>query len=138
MQLLGVLNASPPHEGMVVEEQNAYVQSLSHGMEAVTSLLLSSTLTPSPGNPICGAPMHTHRNQDIIFLGSRCGCVGVCMCVCTCVCEHVCLHVCVHVCTCVCMCICMCVCACMCIQRYKNTKTMLVHVRRIRMMSTEQ
>ncbi|KAL5499651.1 hypothetical protein EMCRGX_G011104 [Ephydatia muelleri] len=73
MQLLGVLNAPPPPEGIVVEELNAYVQSLSHGMEAVTTLLLSTSLTPNPGNPICGAPLHTHRNQDINFLGSSPG-----------------------------------------------------------------
>ena len=99
MQLLGVLNAPPPPEGMVVEELNAYVQSLSHGMEAVTTLLLSTSLTPNPGNPICGAPLHTHRNQDINFLGSRCVCL---------LCECACVYVGVGV-LCVCVCVCVCV-----------------------------
>ena len=71
MQLLGVINQALPPEGTPTEEYNAYILNVSAGVQAVTSLLLGATLRPTPGNPTYCPPMHTHRNSDVLFLGSR-------------------------------------------------------------------
>ena len=41
------------------------------GLRAVTSLLLGTMLRPVLGNPTSSVPIHTHRNNEMLFLGSR-------------------------------------------------------------------
>ena len=71
MQLLGVVNQPPPPEGTPQEEGHAHMINVCAGVQAVTSLLLNANLRPSPGDPISSIPLHTHRNSDVLFLGSR-------------------------------------------------------------------
>ena len=71
MQLLGVINQPPPPEGTPQEESHAHMLNVCAGVQAVTSLLLGTSLRPSPGDPITSIPLHTHRNSDVLFLGSR-------------------------------------------------------------------
>lgn len=52
------------------EELIAYNISLCSGVRAATSLLISTILRPSPGNPTASVPMHTHRIKDFNFLSS--------------------------------------------------------------------
>lgn len=71
MQLLGVVNQPLPAQGMPPEECHAHILNVCAGVQAVTSLLLSTCLRPSPGNAVFSVPMHTHRSNDVLFLGSR-------------------------------------------------------------------
>ena len=71
MQLLGVINQPPPPEGTPQEEGHAHMINVCAGVQAATSLLLNTTLRPSPGDPVSSIPLHTHRNSDVLFLGSR-------------------------------------------------------------------
>lgn len=71
MQLLGVINQPPPPEGTPQEESHAHMLNVCAGVQAVTSLLLGTSLRPSPGDHITSIPLHTHRNSDVLFLGSR-------------------------------------------------------------------
>lgn len=48
------------------------------GVQAVTSLLLSTLLRPTLGDPTSSVPMHTPRSLDLLFLGTRC---SICECV---------------------------------------------------------
>jgi huntingtin len=73
MQLLGVVNQPPPAEGMPVEEMYAHTLNMCIGLVGVVSLLLATSLRPQPGNPVFGVPLHTHRNRDILFLGTKPG-----------------------------------------------------------------
>ncbi|CAI8011397.1 Huntingtin [Geodia barretti] len=73
MQLLGVVNQPPPAEGMPVEEMYAHTLNMCIGLVGVVSLLLATSLCPQPGNPVFGVPLHTHRNRDILFLGTKPG-----------------------------------------------------------------
>lgn len=56
---------------MPVEELYAHTLNMCVGMVGVVSLLLATSLRPEPGNPVCGVAMHTHRNRDILFLGTK-------------------------------------------------------------------
>jgi huntingtin len=73
MQLLGVLNSPQPSEEMLPEEMVAHSMGLVSGVRGLTSLLMSTILRPSPGNPSSSVPMHTHRNKDFNFLSSPAG-----------------------------------------------------------------
>ena len=42
------------------------------GLQAITSLLLGTTLRPHMGDPTSSVPMSVHRNNEMLFLGSRC------------------------------------------------------------------
>ena len=41
------------------------------GLRAITSLLCGSMLNPKPGDPVSSVPIVSHRNPEMIFLGSR-------------------------------------------------------------------
>ena len=41
------------------------------GLQAITSLLLSTTLRPHMGDPTSSIPMNIHRINEMLFLGSR-------------------------------------------------------------------
>ena len=71
MQLLGVVNQLPPTDGVDSEEGHTHILNVCTGVQSVISLLLSTNLRPAPGDPTSSVPMHTHRNSDVLFLGSR-------------------------------------------------------------------
>ena len=56
---------------VAVEEVYAHTLNMCVGVVGVVSLLLATSLRPQPGNPVCAVPMHTHRNRDILFLGTK-------------------------------------------------------------------
>lgn len=41
------------------------------GIQAITSLLLGTTLRPHMGDPTSSVPMNVHRINEMLFLGSR-------------------------------------------------------------------
>ena len=41
------------------------------GLQAITSLLLGTTLRPRMGDPTSSVPMSVHRINEMLFLGSR-------------------------------------------------------------------
>ena len=56
-----------------VTQSDVHFKSSVHpGVQAVTSLLLSTLLRPNLGDPTSSVPMHTYRSNDLLFLGSRC------------------------------------------------------------------
>ena len=55
-------------KGMPIEEVYAHILNMSVG---IVSLLLATSIRPEPGNPVSGVAMHTHRNRDILFLGTK-------------------------------------------------------------------
>ena len=56
---------------MPVEEMYAHTLNMCIGLVGVVSLLLATSLCPQPGNAVFGVPLHTHRNRDILFLGTK-------------------------------------------------------------------
>ena len=58
-------------KGMPIEEVYAHILNMSVGIVGVVSLLLATSMRPEPGNPVSGVAMHTHRNRDILFLGTK-------------------------------------------------------------------
>jgi hypothetical protein len=73
MQLLGVVNQAPPPEGLPVDEVQAHVLNMCAGLVGVVSLLEATSLRPHPGNPLSAVPLHTHRNRETLFLGTKPG-----------------------------------------------------------------
>ena len=57
-----------------MEEVYAHTLNMCVGLVGVVSLLLATSLRPQPGNPIFAIPLHTHRNRDILFLGTKLVC----------------------------------------------------------------
>ena len=58
-------------QGMPVEEVYAHTLNMCVGMVGVVSLLLATSLRPESGNPVSGVTLHTHRNRDILYLGTK-------------------------------------------------------------------
>ena len=56
---------------MPVEEVYAHTLNMCVGMVGVVSLLLATSLRPESGNPVSGVSIHTHRNHDVLFLGTK-------------------------------------------------------------------
>lgn len=56
---------------MPVEEVYAHSLNMCVGVVGVVSLLLATSLRPQPGNPVSCELMHTHRNRDVLFLGTK-------------------------------------------------------------------
>lgn len=56
---------------MPVEEVYAHSLNMCVGVVGVVSLLLATSLRPQPGNPVSAELMHTHRNRDVLFLGTK-------------------------------------------------------------------
>lgn len=56
---------------MPVEEVYAHTLNMCVGVVGVVSLLLATSLRPEPGNPVFGVAMPTHRNRDVLFLGTK-------------------------------------------------------------------
>ena len=54
-----------------MEELHAYTLNMCIGVVGVVSLLLATSLRPQPGNPVAAVTMHTHRNRDVLFLGTK-------------------------------------------------------------------
>lgn len=54
-----------------MEEVYAHSLNMCVGVVGVVSLLLATSLRPEPGNPVSAALMHTHRNRDVLFLGTK-------------------------------------------------------------------
>lgn len=75
MSLLGVVSSAPTMEEQELspEEEMERSQAMVLAVKAITSLLVQSMLTPSPGNP-CNSHYETApRDKPLAFLHTRCG-----------------------------------------------------------------
>ncbi|XP_029645621.1 huntingtin isoform X2 [Octopus sinensis] len=75
MSLLGVVSSAPSmeEEHLSPEEEMERSQAMVLAVKAITSLLVQSMLTPSPGNPSNSRYEMAPRDKPLAFLHTKCG-----------------------------------------------------------------